>query len=75
MKKSISIRWVRSLHASVDGVYDEYVGLLETVDLLKNDLETRPRSCHLQINKEKKRIITDTAERYVKAMIWNIRVC
>ena len=41
----------------------------------KNDLETRLRSCHLQINKEKKGINTDTSERYVKAMIWNIRVC
>ena len=37
MKKSISIRWVRSLHASVDGVYDEYVGLLETLNRLAEE--------------------------------------
>ena len=28
-KKVVSIRWL-SLHISVDGVYDEYAGLLET---------------------------------------------
>ena len=37
MKKSISTRWVRSLHASVDGVYDEYVGLLETLNRLAEE--------------------------------------
>ena len=37
MKKSISIRWVRSLHASVDGVYDECVGLLETLNRLAEE--------------------------------------
>ena len=37
MKKSISIRWVRSLHASVDGVYDEYVGLWETLNRLTEE--------------------------------------
>ena len=30
------------------------------------------RSCNLQINEEREGIITDIAERYVKAMIWNI---
>ena len=44
----------------------------KTVNLLKDDLQTRLRSCHLQINEEKEGIITDIAERYVKAMIWNI---
>ena len=45
---------------------------VKTVNLLKDDLQTRLRSCHLQINEEQERIITDIAERYVKAMIWNI---
>ena len=44
----------------------------KTVNLLKDDLQTRLRSCHLQINEEQERRITDIAERYVKAMIWNI---
>ena len=45
---------------------------VKAVNLLKDDLQTRLRSCHLQINEEQERIITDIAERYVKAMIWNI---
>ena len=32
----------------------------------------RLRSCNLQINEEREGIITDIAERYVKAVIWNI---
>ena len=39
----------------------------DTVNLLKDDLQTRLRSCHFQINEKKEGIITDTAERYVKA--------
>lgn len=36
------------------------------------DLQTRLRSCRLQINEEKEGIITDVAERYVKTMTQNI---
>ena len=41
----------------------------KTVNLLEDDLQMRMRSWNLQINEEKERITTDTAERYVKAMI------
>ena len=34
----------------------------KTVNLLKDDLQTRLRSCHLQINEEQEGIITDMAE-------------
>ena len=44
----------------------------KTVNLLKDDLQTRLRSCNLQINEEQEGIIPDIAERYVKAMIWSI---
>ena len=38
MKKTVSSRSL-SLHASFDGVYDEYVGLLETLKLLAEKKE------------------------------------
>ena len=41
----------------------------KTVNLLKDDLQTRPRSWHLEMNEVKERITTVTAERYVKAII------
>ena len=44
-------------------------GNCKTVNLLKDDLQTRLRSCHLQINEEKEGIITDITEIYIKAMI------
>ena len=44
----------------------------ETVNLLKDDLQMRLRRYHLQINEEQEGIITNIAERYTKAMIWNI---
>ena len=44
----------------------------KTVNFLKDDLQTRLRDCHLQIKKEKEGTFTVIAERYVKAMIWNI---
>ena len=34
VKKAVSTRWI-SLHASVDGVYEEYGGLLETFSILE----------------------------------------
>lgn len=39
---------------------------------MKYDLQARLRSCNFQINEEKEGIITNIAERYVKAMISNI---
>ena len=39
---------------------------VKVVNLLKDDLQTRLRSCHLQINEEQEGIIIDIAERYVK---------
>ena len=33
-KKAVNTRWL-SLHASVDGIYDEYPGLLETMNVLE----------------------------------------
>ena len=36
VKKGVRTRWL-SLHASADGVYDEYVGLLETLNLLAEE--------------------------------------
>ena len=33
VKKAVSTRWL-SLHASVNGVYDEFVGLSETLNFL-----------------------------------------
>ena len=33
VKKAVNRRWL-SLHASVDGVYEEYNGLLETFSIL-----------------------------------------
>ena len=33
VKKAVNWRWL-GLHASVDGVYEEYVGLLETLSKL-----------------------------------------
>ena len=36
VKKDVRTWWL-SLHASVDGVYDEYVGLLETLNLLEKE--------------------------------------
>ena len=40
--------------------------------MLKDDLETRLKSCSLEIHEEQDGIITDMAERYVKAIIWYI---
>ena len=40
--------------------------------MYKDDLQTRQKSCGLEINEEQDGITTDMAERYVKAMIWNI---
>ena len=37
LKKVASTRWL-SLHASVHGMYDEYVGLLETLNLLAEEI-------------------------------------
>ena len=34
IKKAVNTRWL-SLHASVDGIYDEYPGLLETMNVLE----------------------------------------
>ena len=42
MKRAVNTRWL-SLHVSVDGVYDQYVGLLKTLNLLA---EKRIRSCY-----------------------------
>ena len=36
VKKAVTIKWL-SLHASVDGVYDEYAGLLETLNILEGE--------------------------------------
>ena len=36
VKKAVNMRWL-SLHASVDGVYEEYVGLLETFSILETE--------------------------------------
>ena len=36
VKKAVNTRWL-SLHASVDGVYEEYVGLLETLSKLETE--------------------------------------
>ena len=36
VKKAASARWPR-LHASVDGVYEEYVGLLEAFSILETE--------------------------------------
>ena len=36
VKKAVCTRWL-SLHASVDAIYDEYVGLLESLKLLENE--------------------------------------
>ena len=33
-KKAVNTRWL-SLHASVDGLYEEYIGLLETFSILE----------------------------------------
>ena len=52
--------------------FSNFLGNGKTVNLLKHDLQTRLKSCHLQINEEKEGIITNIAERFVKAMLWNI---
>ena len=36
VKKAVSTRWL-SLHASVDGLYNNYVRLLETLDVLAEE--------------------------------------
>ena len=36
VKKAVNMRWL-SLHASADGVYEEYVGLLETFSILETE--------------------------------------
>ena len=36
LKKAVSTRWL-SLHASVDGLYNNYVRLLETLDVLAEE--------------------------------------
>ena len=36
VKKAFKTRWL-NLHASVDGVYEEYVGLLETFSILETE--------------------------------------
>ena len=36
VKKAVNTRWI-SLHASVDGVYEEYVGLLEIQSILQTE--------------------------------------
>ena len=33
-KKAVNTRWL-SLHVSVDGIYDEHPGLLETMNVLQ----------------------------------------
>ena len=40
LKKVVSTRWL-SLHASVSGVYDEYIGLLEALNLQAKDKGSR----------------------------------
>ena len=35
-KKAVNTRWL-SLHASVDGVYEKYVGLMETFSILETE--------------------------------------
>ena len=44
----------------------QHFGNVKAVNLLKDDLQTRLRSCHLQINEEQEGIIIDIAERYVR---------